>query len=169
MKWKKGECAKPGYIQARAKRRDAVEETAFQLDSSFFRVCQGNKIPSATPEELFGVLLELQCVKQAEVAPLLPSFCSKNVTVDASAIVIIGGEASALGTRFRDLMVPGWMNGKTVALKVAVLSTGDEPIRWDEAKKVTVDIVNGNTVCLCFVYPAEAGDNWAVLQQGFDR
>ena len=67
------------------------------------------------------------------------------------------------------MIVPGWMNGKTVALKVAVLSTGDEPLKWDEAQKVSVDVASGNTVCLCFVYPLEAGDKWPVLQQGFDR
>ena len=155
--------------QAKAKRREAVEETAFQLDSSFFKDSQGSKIPSATPEELLGGAAGIAVCQLNEISSLLPSFCSKNVTVEASAVVIIGGEAAALGPRFRDLIVPGWMNGKTVALKVAVLSTGDEPIQWDEAQKVTVDVVNGNTVCLCFVYPAEAGDKWAVLQQGFDR
>ena len=154
--------------QAKAKRRDAVEETAFQLDSSFFRDSQGGKLPIATPEELLGGAAGIAVCQVNEVASLVPSFCSKNVTVDASAVVIVGGEASALGPRFRGLIVPGWMNGKTVALKVAVLSTGDEPIQWDEAKKVTVDVVNGNTVCLCFVYPAKAGDKWAMLRQGFD-
>ena len=155
--------------QAKAKRREAVEEAAFQLDSSFFKDSQGSKIPSATPEELLGGAAGIAVCQLNEISSLLPSFCSKNVTVEASAVVIIGGEATALGPRFRDLIVPGWMNGKTVALKVAVLSTGDEPIQWDEAQKVKVDVVNGNTVCLCFVYPAEAGDKWAVLQQGFDR
>jgi len=155
--------------QAKARRRDAVEEASFQLDSSFFRDSHGGKLPIATPEELLGGAAGIAVCQESEVASLLPSFCSKNVTVDASAVVIIGGEASALGPRFRDLIVPGWMNGKTVALKVAVLSTGDEPLQWDEAQKVTVDVVNGNTVCLCFVYPAEAGDKWVMLEQGFDR
>ena len=136
---------------------------------SFFRDSQGGKLPIATPEELLGGAAGIAVCQANEVASLLPSFCSKNVTVDASAVVIIGGEASTLGPRFRDLIVPGWMNGKTVALKVAVLSTGDEPIQWDEAQKVNVDVVNGNTVCLCFVYPAEAGDKWTMLEQGFDR
>lgn len=155
--------------QAKAKSRERAEAPAFQLDFSFFRDTQGNKIGSVTPEELLGGVAGIAVGQVNDIAPLLPSFCAQKVTVGTSAVVVIGGDASALGSSFEDLIVPGWMNGKTVALKVAVLSTGDEPLKWDEAQKVSVDVASGNTVCLCFVYPLEAGDKWPVLQQGFDR
>ena len=154
---------------AKSKRREVIETTSFQLDMSFFKDAHGNKIGRATPEELLGGIAGIAVTQASEIGPLLPSFCTKNVTVGASAVVIIGGEVSAFGPRFQELIVPGWMNGKTVALKVAFLSTGDEPVCWDEAKKVCVDVATGNTVCLCFVYPVEAGDKWPVLHEGFDR
>lgn len=86
-----------------------LSKASFQLDSSFFRDSHGGKLPIATPEELLGGAAGIAVCQESEVASLLPSFCSKNVTVDASAVVIIGGEASALGPRFRDLIVPGWI------------------------------------------------------------
>ena len=65
--------------------------------------------------------------------------------------------------------ISGWLGTKTVALKVAVLSTGDEPVVWNIARTVNVNVSSGNAVCLCFIYQEEAGHKWNILTTGVDR
>ena len=159
-----------GKVRARSKENSSsVPETpAFQLDVNFFRTQSGAVLPLASPEELLAGVAGIAVVQAADIASLLPTFNAKHVTVGASALVVIGGD-NKLGAKFTELVVPGWMGTRTVAVKVAVLSTGDEPVVWDQAKTVNVDVSSGNTVCLCFIYQHEAGDKWQILIDGVDR
>ncbi len=160
-----------GKIRAAKAKEPApvVETTSFQLDVNFFRSESGNGLPLASPEELLAGVAGIAVVQASDVTSLLPTFNTRHVTVGPSALVVIGGEAAKLGSKFQDLVVPGWLGTKTVALKVAVLSTGDEPLVWDKARTVNVDVSSGNTVCLCFIYQEEAGDKWQILTTGVDR
>ena len=131
-----------------------VLPSSFRLDIGFFRA-KGGATVAVTPEELLQGTPGVAVVHEGDAEAWLPSFLHKKLTVEPSALLVMGGNTQVLGHDFVSLVVPGWVDGKAVAIQVAVLQTGD--------------LTQSTTVCLVYVYPEEAGDKWKALDGGFDR
>lgn len=149
-------------------RAQEVLPSSFRLDIGFFRA-KGGPTVAVTPEELLQGTPGVAVVHEGDAEALLPSFLNKKLTVEPSALLVMGGNTQVLGQDFVPLVVPGWVDGKAVALQVAVLQTGDTNLEWDVAAPVKVEVAQSTTVCLVYVYPEEAGDKWKALDGGFDR